>query len=113
MNNSFKVGDIVSRKKYGNDILFKIDRIIGNKVYLADSNAMFTNETHNEYEWFYWELSKNITFATVKDNILYLCSEDGIYTLTKTDTEISSYWTTCEDNFKNPNMQKTTNKRDC
>ena len=34
MNNSFKVGDIVSRKKYGNDILFKIDRIIGNKVYL-------------------------------------------------------------------------------
>lgn len=87
--------------------------IIGNKVYLADSNAMFTNETHNEYEWFYWELSKNITFATVKDNILYLCSEDGIYTLTKTDTEISSYWTTCEDNFKNPNMQKTTNKRGC
>lgn len=87
--------------------------IIGNKVYLADSNAMFTNETHNEYEWFYWELRKNITFATVKDNILYLCSEDGIYTLTKTDTEISSYWTTCEDNFKNPNMQKTTNKRGC
>lgn len=87
--------------------------IIGNKVYLADSNAMFTNETHNEYEWFYWELSKNITFATVKDNILYLCSEDGIYTLTKTDTEITSYWTTCEDNFKNPNMQKTTNKRGC
>ena len=87
--------------------------IIGNKVYLADSNAMFTNETHNEYEWFYWELSKNITFATVKDNILYLCSEDGIYTLTKKDTEITSYWTTCEDNFKNPNMQKTTNKRGC
>ena len=27
MNNSFKVGDIVSRKKYGNDILFKIDKI--------------------------------------------------------------------------------------
>lgn len=87
--------------------------IIDNKIYLADSNAMFTNETHNEYEWFYWELSKNITYAIVKNNILYLCSEDGIYTLTKKDTEISSYWTTCEDNFKNPNMQKTTNKRGC
>ena len=30
----FKCGDIVSRKKYGNDILFKIDKIVGNKVYL-------------------------------------------------------------------------------
>ena len=87
--------------------------IIGNKVYLADSNAMFANETHNEYEWFYWELSKNITYATVKDNVLYLCSNDGIYTLTKTNTNISSYWTTCEDNFKNPNMRKTTNKKGC
>ena len=34
MNNSFKIGDIVSRKKYGNDILFKIDKIVGKKVYL-------------------------------------------------------------------------------
>lgn len=34
MNGSFKIGDIVTRKKYGNDILFKIDKIIGNKVYL-------------------------------------------------------------------------------
>ena len=34
MNNSFKVGDIVSRKKYGNDILFKMDKIVGNKVFL-------------------------------------------------------------------------------
>lgn len=87
--------------------------IIDNKIYLADSNAMFTNETHNEYEWFYWELSIKVTYATVKNNILYLCSEDGIYTLTKTDTNIESYWTTCEDDFKNPNMQKTTNKRGC
>lgn len=89
--------------------------IIDNKVYLADSRAMYTNVTHNEYEWFYWKLEKNITFATVKDNILYLCSNDGIYTLTdeKTDTEIQSYWTTCFDDFGNPYMQKTTNKRGC
>lgn len=87
--------------------------IIGNKIYLADSNGIFVNENHNEYEWFYWELSKNITYATVKNNVLYLCSNDGIYTLTKKNTTITSYWTTCEDNFKNPNMRKTTNKKGC
>ena len=36
------------------------DEIIDNKVYLADSRALFTNTNHNEYEWFYWELEKNI-----------------------------------------------------
>lgn len=87
--------------------------IIDNKVYLADSRAMYTNVSHNEYEWFYWELEKNITFATVKDNILYLCSNDGIYTLTKENGEINSYWTTCLDDFGSPSMQKTTNKRGC
>lgn len=87
--------------------------IIDNKIYLADSRAMYTNSTHNEYEWFYWELEKNITFATVKDNILYLCSNDGIYTLTKKDGKIDSYWTTCLDDFGSPSMQKTTNKRGC
>lgn len=89
--------------------------IIGNKVYLADSRGMYTNVAHNEYEWFYWELEKNITFATVKDNILYLCSDDGIYTLTKEseDTDITSYWVTCLDDFGSPEMQKTTNKRGC
>nr|DAV97329.1 MAG TPA: stabilization protein [Caudoviricetes sp.] len=87
--------------------------IIDNKIYLADSRAMYTNSTHNEYEWFYWELEKNITFATVKDNILYLCSNDGIYTLTKENGEIDSYWTTCLDDFGSPSMQKTTNKRGC
>ncbi|MBQ4263430.1 MAG: peptidase [Bacilli bacterium] len=30
----FKIGDIVTRKKYGNDILFKIDKIEGKKVFL-------------------------------------------------------------------------------
>lgn len=87
--------------------------IIDNKIYLADSRAMYTNSTHNEYEWFYWELEKNITFATVKGNILYLCSNDGIYTLTKKDGKIDSYWTTCLDDFGSPSMQKTTNKRGC
>lgn len=29
-----KVGDYVTRKKYGNDILFKIDKIKNNTIYL-------------------------------------------------------------------------------
>lgn len=88
---------------------------VGNKVFLADSRAMFTNEMHNEYEWFYWELDRNILFATEDDGIMYLCSNDGIYTLTDTseDREINSYWTTIEDEFKYPQMQKTTNKKGC
>lgn len=89
--------------------------IVGNKVYLADSRAMFTNENHNEYEWFYWELSKNITCTQVKDGTLYLGTPEGIYKLTNTsDTRtVDSYWTTPEDEFKYPQYQKTTNKRGC
>ena len=87
--------------------------IIDNHVYLANGNSMFTNENHNEYEWFYWEFEQNISFAIVKDNILYLCSNNAIYTLTKKETNIKAYWTTCKDDFGNPHMQKTTNKRGC
>ena len=87
--------------------------IIDNHIYLADSRSKFTNASHTEYEWFYWELSKNITSATVKNEILYLGTEDGIYSLTKVDTNINSYWTTCEDVFDAPNYQKITNKRGC
>lgn len=86
--------------------------IIDNKVYLADSRAKFTNENHMEYEWFYWELSKDITSTQVKDGVLYLCSKDGIYTLTA-KKDIEAYWTTPEDEFKYPQYQKTTNKRGC
>ena len=92
--------------------------IIDNKVYLADSRCLYTNQNHNEYEWFYWELDKKIQSAAVKNGVLYLCSiaENGvsaIYTLTKTNTNIISYWTTCFDGCGYPQMQKTTNKRGC
>lgn len=92
--------------------------IIENKIYLADSRCLYTNQNHNEYEWFYWELSKKIRSATVKNNILYLCSvsendESAIYTLTKENAEIDAYWTTCLDGCGYPQMQKTTNKRGC
>lgn len=87
--------------------------IIDNKVYLADSRAMFTNETHPEYEWFYWELSENITCTKVHDGTLYLGTASGIYTLTDNEANVESYWTTPLDKFKYPQYQKTTNKRGC
>ncbi len=88
---------------------------VDNKVYLADSRSMFTNNTHTEYEWFYWELEKTITFAIENDGILYVGTNDGIYTLTDFTQErnVTSYWTTLEDEFKYPQMQKTTNKKGC
>lgn len=87
--------------------------IIGNKVYLADSRAMFQNENHIEYEWFYWELSKNITCSCVVDGVLYLGADDGVYMLTDLNANIDSYWTTPKDKFSNPHKLKTTNKRGC
>ena len=53
--------------------------IVDNHVYLADSRAMFTNENHNEYEWFYWELPFNVTSTKVDEGVLYLGSDNGIY----------------------------------
>lgn len=85
--------------------------VIDNKVYLADSRQMFNNADHNEYEWYYWEFGNNITCTAVKDGILYVCSNNNIYTLTNDNAQIESYWTTPLDNFKYPQYQKTTNKR--
>ena len=94
--------------------------IIDNKIYLADSRKMFTNETHQEYEFFYWELTDNdeevpITCTQVKDGVLYLASGKKLYTLTNREDnrEVESYWTTSEDEFNYPQYQKTTNKRGC
>ncbi len=84
--------------------------IIDNKVYLADSRQKYQN-IDVEYEWYYWELSENITCTSVKDGVLYLCGNNSIYKLTKTDNNINSYWSTKHDDFKYPEYQKTTNKR--
>ena len=86
---------------------------IDNKAYLADSRAMFSNDGHHEYEWFYWELGKSVTCAKVDKGILYLGTEDGVYTLTDTESAVESWWTTPKDKFKNPQYLKTTNKRGC
>ena len=86
---------------------------IGKRVYLADSRGVFTNENHIEYDWFYWELEKDITCTCVKDGILYLGTVDGVYTLTNMAANVESYWVTPKDKFKHPHKQKTTNKRGC
>ena len=63
--------------------------IIGKHIYLADSNASYQNNAR--YEWFYWEIEKDITYTKVKDGVLYLCSNDGIYKLGQSEdyTEVT------------------------
>ena len=107
---------LIAEKNYKNMILAEWEGylivFIDDKAYLADSRAMFTNENHSEYEWFYWSLGKKITCARVEKGILWLGTEDGVYTLTA-ENDIESYWTTPKDKFKNPSRLKTTNKRGC
>lgn len=87
---------------------------IGNKVYLADSRAMFTNENHTEYEWFYWDLGKEVICTCVHNGVLYMGTADGIYKLEASQKgDMESYWTTPKDKFKYPHKLKTTNKRGC
>lgn len=86
---------------------------IGNKVYLADSRAVFTNENHYEYDWFYWELDKEVTCSCVADGVLYVGTADGVYSFTDNEKYLESYWVTPKDKFKYPHRLKTTNKRGC
>jgi hypothetical protein len=101
--------------------------IIDNKIYLADSRQQATVVDHLEYEWYYFEMENKITNAIVKNNILYLCTEEKvkengqeidkyrIYSLTNNseNRNVLAYWTTIEDEFKYPQYQKTTNKKGC
>ena len=86
---------------------------IGSKVYLADSRTAFTNENHIEYDWFYWDLGKEITCTCVQDGMMYLGTADGIYTLSDKEANVESYWVTPKDKFKHPHKLKTSNKRGC
>ena len=87
--------------------------IIGNKIYLADSRAMYANVDHNEYEWFYWEMEKDIICAKVDGGVLYFGTSDGVYTLTDNECDIESWWITPKDKFDTPHKLKTTNKKGC
>lgn len=86
---------------------------IGDKVYLADSRTAFTNEGHVEYEWFLWQLEKTVTSTCVHNGVLYLGTQDGVYTVTDNTANVESWWVTPKDKFKHPHKLKTTNKRGC
>ena len=85
---------------------------IGKKCFLADSRAKFRNGNDVEYEWYYWELEQAVTCAKTHDGVLYLGTNDGVYTLTG-DADLESHWVTSKDRFGYPNMRKTTNKKGC
>ena len=87
--------------------------IPGTHIYVADSRGPFQNETHIEYEWFYWELSEKVISVRIKDEVLYLGTANGIYTLDNLKADVESYWTTPIDKFDHPQYQKTSNKRGC
>lgn len=101
-------GDMVFAEWEGYLLVF-----IGKKVYLADSRAKFANGEHYEYDWFYWELEKEVYCTAVQDGVLYLGCDDGVYTLDDFNANVKSYWTTPKDKFNAPSMLKTTNKRGC
>jgi len=107
-------GKLLKESNYKNMILEEWEGyllvIIDNKIYLADSRQKYQN-VDVEYEWYYWEFPESITSTQVKNGVLYLCSDNNIYSLTKNNSEINSYWTTKNDDFKYPEFQKTTNKR--
>ena len=107
---------LIAEKNYANMILAEWEGylliFIGDKAYLADSRAMFTNENHLEYDFFYWQMEKEITAARVENGTLYLGTKDGVYTLTGS-SDLESYWVTPKDQFKSANKLKTTNKRGC
>ena len=108
---------LLNEAKYKDVILEKWEgyllAIVGNKVYLADSRNMVTINNHNEYEWFYWELDREITSTFVKDGVLYLCSDKEIYTLTDTSEErtVTAHWATMADEFGYPHLYKISNKK--
>lgn len=108
---------LTAEKNYENMILEEWEGYllvcIDNKIYLADSRATFTNENHLEYEWFYWEMDKEITCTKVNKGVLYVGTKDGVYTLDDIEASVESYWTTPKDKFKYPQHLKTTNKRGC
>ena len=53
--------------------------IIKDKIYLADSRAMFTNENHNEYEWFYWDIIGDIVDNEFKKATLLKSYDDNLF----------------------------------
>ena len=93
-------------------LLVIVPNDLGSHIYLADSRALFTNENHAEYEWFYWEFNKVITCVKEYDGVLYVGAKDGVYELSG-ETNVTSWWVTPKDKFGVANKTKTTLKKGC
>ena len=97
--------------------------IIDNKMYLADSRQYSQINDHYEYEWYYFDIDKKVTAATIANGELILSTDEnkrgvqtyGLYSMTNysSNRKVESYWTTIEDEFNYPQYQKTTNKKGC
>lgn len=101
--------------------------LFNSHVYLADKRQKFVENTDVGYEWFYWELPvTEVTVGETKTEYplnnmfeyrgdLYLSNAYGqIFVMggTKDNGEdITSYWTTCKDDFDAPSYTKTTAKK--
>ena len=108
---------LTKEKDYKNMVLAEWEGylivFVGDKAYLADSRATFTNNGETEYDWFYWDLGKKVNCTRVNNGILYIGTDDGVYSLTDNECNVESYWVTALDKFKSPSRLKTTNKRGC
>jgi hypothetical protein len=108
---------LTKEKDYKNMILAEWEGylfvFIGDKAYLADSRATFANNGDMEYDWFYWSVGKNVRCARVDKGVLYIGTDDGVYSFTDNSCDVESYWVTALDKFKSPSRLKTTNKRGC
>ena len=92
--------------------------LVDGKIYLADSRQRFQGINGYEYEWYYWEISKEIgkiILLKEYENNLYFATDNGnIGKFEGTNDNgkiIYSCWTMPNDVFGNENHLKTTNKR--
>jgi hypothetical protein len=89
---------------------------IDNIVFLADYRQTFQGVTGTEYEWYLWELPKQISCVKEYRDMLYVADSNGvIYELSGThdleNTAIDSYWITPRDTFGYTQHLKKINKR--
>lgn len=118
---------MVNEESYRNVVLSEwrgyLMCLFDSHLYLADKRQKFVENTDLGYEWFYWELP-----VTVDNEIeypinnmfeyrgdLYVSNAFGQIFLLNGDKDngedITSYWTTCKDDFDAPSYTKTTSKK--
>lgn len=103
-----KVGDYVTRKKYGNDILFKVDKIINNTVYLKGVDIRLYADSNKDDLILSTISKKKETF----DKLRELNTNDYYYipaTILHLDSD-EEYIQKCNEYYKNQNIKAYTYK---